>query len=68
MTSEELIREIGEITINADVEPDVIFTALQAVLAFWMSYLCGNCRHDVAHQFKVNVAKMLAVADANRHA
>jgi hypothetical protein len=63
MTSEELAREITETTLNAEVDPGVIFAALQIVFMFWMSCLCVDCRRNVAHKLEADVSKMLENAD-----
>jgi hypothetical protein len=63
MTSEELAREITEITFNAEVDPDTIFKALQITFVFWMSCLCIDCRRTVADKLRADITKMLEGAD-----
>jgi hypothetical protein len=63
MTSEELAREITETTINAEVDPDTVFTALEIVFMFWISSLCADCRREVARKSKASIPKMLDRVD-----
>jgi hypothetical protein len=48
---------------NAEVTPDVIFTALQTVFVFWMSCLCSDCRCKVANKLKTDIPNMLEGAE-----
>ena len=63
MTSEELAREITEITFNAQVDPNTVFDALQAVFVFWMSCICTDCRRNVARKLRADTSRMLECAE-----
>src|SRR6516225_8350621 len=48
MTSEELAREITEVILDAQVDAETAFRALQGAIMFRMSCLCIDCRRNVA--------------------
>jgi hypothetical protein len=60
-SSEKLMREITDITIDAEADPDMVFAALSGVITFWMSYLCADCRREMAH--RLDMSAMLKAAD-----
>jgi hypothetical protein len=59
---EQLARKIADITVKADADPNVVFSALQSVFTFWMSTVCADCRNDVAHQLKADIPLMVNAA------
>jgi hypothetical protein len=63
MTSENLARAITEVTLNADVDPNTIFEALQIVFMFWLSCLCDDCRRGIAHRLRTSIPAMLESAN-----
>jgi hypothetical protein len=63
MTSEELAREITEVILDAQVDAETAFRALQGAIMFRMSCLCIDCRRNVARKLKANIPKMVEGAD-----
>jgi hypothetical protein len=59
MTEGQLARKIVDLTLNAEVAPSVIFSALQSAFVFWMSCLCADCRRRVAYKLEDDIDNML---------
>ena len=60
---EKLAQEIVDKTIDADAEPDAVFSALMMAFEFWMSCVCGDCRQNVACKLKERIPMMLEHAN-----
>jgi hypothetical protein len=63
---ERLARKLVDVTIDADADPDLVFTALQEAFTFWMSCVCADCRQQLAQKLERDVPAMLD--RANRYA
>jgi hypothetical protein len=59
MTDAELAQKITDIIVDAEVDSETAFMALQAAIMFEMSCLCADCRRDVARKLKANIPKMV---------
>jgi hypothetical protein len=63
---EQLALKLTNVTIDADTDVDVVFTALRHVFVFWMSCVCADCRRQVAQKLEREIPEMLD--HANRFA
>jgi hypothetical protein len=62
-TAEGLALKIADLTVAAEVRPDIVFSALMNALVFWMSCICPNCRRDFARKLADEIPTMLESAD-----
>jgi len=58
----DLCRRIDAVFTDAD-EPEAIFRAMFSVLTKHMSYLCSDCRKDLARELKQRIPDMLRRAN-----
>jgi hypothetical protein len=59
---ELLARKIAEMATEDDVAPDVVFSALQLALTFWLSTVCVDCRNDIACKLRADIPSMVDTA------